>query len=754
MKADLHCHSSHSKRPSDWVLQKIGSNESYTKPVNLYKMARARGMDAVTITDHNTIDGCLEISHLPDTFISCEYTTYFTKTKCKIHTLCWGITPKQHEEINYLREDIYDLIPYLRKNNILHGLAHPLYSINSRLNKAYFKELMELFDRFELNGAKDEWANEYLLTILDSAMKKPYSLTGGSDDHSGLTLTRMHTVAPGRSVPEFLENIRNHNCHPEGRGSTPHTLARNIYSIGLQYLESTGKANGLPNALKKYLLPEDYKVKTSFTQKVFNAFPTSPKGWGKKVAMSWLKHEFDKVDVWSIRHLPIGEQWTRIMEQLTDRHLIELGNKLLDDLTEQKVMDIFTGLGRAGFLYALLAPYIAAYQLFSSMRNLGRDILSDYRPGITPQKIVKFTDNFGKVDGVSKTLKEMVDLAQVTNKDYRLITCLGNQPNHALVKDFVPVGVTVAPEYSEQPLVWPPFLAILDYCFNEGFTHVQAATPGPMGLAGMAVAKIMGAEFQAVYHTEIPQFISQITEHGFMVDLAWRYCTWFYDNADKVFAPSEPSRQNLVAHGLSPEKVRTYPRGIDTDLFSPTKATKEFWSSFGVPHNPFTFLYVGRLSREKNLHLLVKAFRKLRENQEGNYLLAIVGDGDYTKEMQSATENLPVLYTGYLEGETLAQAFASADVFVFPSAADTHGRVILEAQASGLPCIVTDVGGPQENIEEGITGYVVPANEVDPLVDAMRKILNAPLDQMKIKAREHAEKHSLITAFEEYWSMY
>ena len=103
MKIDLHCHSKWSKRPTLWLMQKLGCPESFTEPAELYRLLRQRGMDAVTITDHNVIDAGREIGHLDNVITGCEYTTYFPKDRCKVHVRvptagsaslldlsCWG----------------------------------------------------------------------------------------------------------------------------------------------------------------------------------------------------------------------------------------------------------------------------------------------------------------------------------------------------------------------------------------------------------------------------------------------------------------------------------------------------------------------------------------------------------------------------------------------------------------------------------------------------------------------------------------
>ena len=120
-------------------------------------------------------------------------------------------------------------------------------------------------------------------------------------------------------------------------------------------------------------------------------------------------------------------------------------------------------------------------------------------------------------------------------------------------------------------------------------------------------------------------------------------------------------------------------------------------------------LYVGRVSKEKNLHLLADAFRSMCRTQPDIHL-GVVGDGPWLEEMKAEMADAPCTFTGYLEGQELSAAYASADFFVFPSTTDTFGNVVLEAQASGLPVIVTDQGGPCENLIPGQTGLIVRRN--------------------------------------------
>jgi len=166
-------------------------------------------------------------------------------------------------------------------------------------------------------------------------------------------------------------------------------------------------------------------------------------------------------------------------------------------------------------------------------------------------------------------------------------------------------------------------------------------------------------------------------------------------------------------------------------------------------------LYVGRISKEKDLPLLADAFQELYRSHREVQLI-MVGDGPYLTELRGKMQGVPCTFTGYLEGEDLAKVFASCDLFVFPSTTDTFGNVVLEAQASGLPVVVTDTGGPHENIVPGVTGLVVDAHSSESLLSAIRWFIRSPqaLRQMGRAARQVVEERSFEKAFDETWGLY
>ena len=255
MQADLHVHSRHSTRPSQWFLQKIGCPESFTEPLHLYHIARRRGMSLVTITDHNKIDGVLEIAHLPGVFISEEVTSYFPEDGCKVHVLVYDINEAQHAEIQKLRSNLFDLVAYARKSGITCAVAHPLLAVNDRLTPDHVEKLLLLFSIFELNGDCHPDSNRCMEQLLDQltlndmerladkhqldiVWPPPWRkyLIGGSDDHSSLNIARNFTRVPGASsVAEFFEGINRGLAEAVQRPSSPQNVAHNLYSIAYQF---------------------------------------------------------------------------------------------------------------------------------------------------------------------------------------------------------------------------------------------------------------------------------------------------------------------------------------------------------------------------------------------------------------------------------------------------------------------------------------------------------------------------------------
>ncbi len=799
-KADLHVHSKYSTRPSEWILRKIGCAESYTTPERLYATARARGMHFVTITDHNTIAGSLEIAHLEGAFVSEEITTYFPEDRCKIHVLAHRITEDQHREISRLRENVFDLVHYLIREEIHHAVAHPLYSVNDRLTVEHVEKMLLLFHTFELNGARDDYQNRILLDIVERLTEDdleflaekhgigPLGLTpwkkrfiGGSDDHSALNIACTWTAVDDVStVGEFFSEVGHGRCRVEGMASSPKTLAHNLYSIAYQFyrgklpLERYISRELLLRFVDRALTPggdEEARLMDRLKTTLAAHIPRFPFTRPSSDTMTAvLQREAREVISGNpeINRFLQGrskaprdgeEAWYNFVVAMSDKILRQFADSMMKSLSGADLFHMFHTIGSAGSLYTMLAPYFVSYSVFTKDRGfcdrcltrLGKD-----REEMEPRhlKIAHFTDTFYEVNGVAKTLQLHVKTALKNQKQQAIITC-SPEPDTPGVVNFTPIGTYDMPDYPDMKLFYPPLLSMLHYCYEESFTHIHSATPGPIGLAALAIARILKRPIVSTYHTALPQYVAQLTDDPAMEEIMWRYTLWYYNQMDVTYVPSHAVGDELAAKGIPREKIRFYPRGIDSIRFHPSKRNGFYRSRYRIGDDVVKLLYVGRVSKEKNIELLENVFRRLCQARKGIHLV-VVGDGPHFEAIKRSMADLPVTFTGFIDGEDLCQAYASSDIFVFPSTTDTFGNVILEAQASGLPVVVTDEGGPKENLIPGETGFVIPASDEKQFASVLMGLIDDPdrLGRMKESARRYSEGRSFEKAYIELWDSY
>ncbi|MDO9632374.1 MAG: glycosyltransferase, partial [Humidesulfovibrio sp.] len=766
---DLHVHSKFSTRPSQWILQRMGCPESFTEPKCIYDIARARGMRMVTITDHNTIAGSLEIAHLPEAFVSEEITTYFPEDRCKLHVLAYNITEAHHAEFQRLRENLFDLVPYLRAQGIVHVLAHPLFAVNDRLTPAHFEKALLLFNIFESNGSRDEAQNTFLRQVLqwlrpedmqrladkhgiEPLGETPWikGLVGGSDDHSSLSIARRHTEFDGpASLDNLLDGIRQGRGRVLGNAATPWVMAHNLYGIAYQFYKS--RAGRLPRSHACMRLADTLlhpastgrefrpsllerlkdRARTALYERL--ADENSPQAMLLTEASGIIQAD-QELAAAARGSAPAGtppeELWRRFVMRVSDRLLSRFADKMLASIRSANIFELFHDVASAGSLYALLSPYFLSSELFARERSFTGQCMETFgvrreKKSGTSLRVAHFTDTFAEINGVALTIQQQVELARKYGKDMTCVTC-NAEPLMAGAKNFKPVGSFAMPEYPELTLAYPPFLKMLSWCYEQDFDCILTATPGPMGLAGLAIARILKIPVYGTYHTAFPQYVRLFTEDTSMEDAAWRYMRWFYGQMDAIYAPSRSTAQELAAHGINEGKIVVHPRGVDAERFQPGHRNG-FFDTLGIARN-FKLLYVGRVSREKGLNVLAEAFRTIHAHRP-DIRLVIVGDGPYLDEMRAQLAGLPVVFTGYLKGSALAEAYAGAELFVFPSATDTFGNVVLEAQASGLPVVVTSSGGPREAMVPGRTGLVVPPGDAKALALA---VLELALDRDRL----------------------
>src|SRR6202140_43038 len=239
-RADLHCHSRFSVFK---YFKRANTRDCYNAPEDVYRIAKERGMSFVTLTDHVSIDGALYLLNkhpdMTDFFIGEEVETYFPETNQRIHVGVWGLTEAQHREIQRLRPDIRELIPYMKSQRMIFGVTHLFQNYRMKNVAArYIAELLEMFDIFEaLNGAMASFHNKMVAQLVNSVQKggRRASMIGGSDAHTLKHVAKVHTVSKGETASEFLENIRKGDCFAWGSEMRFPELIADIYLLTIAY---------------------------------------------------------------------------------------------------------------------------------------------------------------------------------------------------------------------------------------------------------------------------------------------------------------------------------------------------------------------------------------------------------------------------------------------------------------------------------------------------------------------------------------
>jgi len=792
-KADLHVHSKHSDRPSEWFLRRIGSPESYADPLEIYRQAQQRGMDFVTISDHNCIRGALEIAHLKATFLSSEITTYFPEDGCKVHVLVLGIDESQFRTIQELRANVYDLHRYLIEEDVIASVSHPLYRVNGRLTTDHVEKLLLMFHRFEeINGVRDRRAAELIRAIfrnltpeliarmadchrIEPTGPEPWKkcFTGGSDDHSGVHIGTAYTVTPlAEGVTEFLAHLRRGEHEAAGGCGGSVMMGHSVYHIAYSYykdrfVRTSGKPTILGELFKKLLEQSNEPPKPAGLGKRLRGL-ASGIVWGRRMQAA---SELERTLVKDISELfSMADQQDSASPLLDERRTFHyacqishvLGysfvRRFVDLLRQGQLLESLQTVAALGPVALSMAPYLAAFAALHKDEDFLKAVAAHFAPvapapPLTPRK-AWITDTYAEVNGVSRTIQAIAAAARRMRWPLTVLTSLDEvPPTKADVKNFPPVGTFPMPEYESQPVAFPPFLEVIEYIERHRFTDLTISTPGPMGLTGLAAARLLGLRTIAIYHTDFVQYVRYLTQDDDMADLTWKYMVWFYDQAHTVLVPTECYRQHLIDHGFESDKLRVMTRGVDSQCFQPGKRDPAFFDRYGLDGS-LKFLYVGRVSREKDIDHLVEGFDRLRARGHAASLV-IVGDGPYRKELQARCQGRPIAFTGLLEGEELAIAYASADVMVFPSTTDTFGNVVLEAQASGLPVIVSDLGGPGEIVQGHDSGIVVNHQEPQALADAMERLYQSPELRADLRARglRNAMDCTWEKVLESLWSM-
>jgi glycosyltransferase involved in cell wall biosynthesis len=352
-------------------------------------------------------------------------------------------------------------------------------------------------------------------------------------------------------------------------------------------------------------------------------------------------------------------------------------------------------------------------------------------------RIALVTENFlPKLDGVTRTLAMLLEYLHTRGHAALVLGPRGAPRRYAGARIYGTPGLPL-PFYPELRALLPsPGLERRLARFRPDIIHV--AEPMLLGAMGIVWAQRLGIPLISSYHTNLAAYCSYF-RLGMLETPVWAYRRMLHNACDATLCPSPSTARELRGQGF--ERVDLWPRGVDATLFHPARRSLAWRRSItGDERRPIA-LSVGRLSHEKNLGVLIEAWNAL---QGRDAHLVIVGDGPARGDLERTLAGPTVTFTGYLRGEALAEVYASADLFVFPSLTETFGQVALEAMASGLAVLGFDADGVRDLVRDGETGLLAPCGEQATFTRMFSLLLDEPQlrARMGLRARAAAEQRT------------
>lgn len=335
-----------------------------------------------------------------------------------------------------------------------------------------------------------------------------------------------------------------------------------------------------------------------------------------------------------------------------------------------------------------------------------------------PLRIALFTGNYNHIeDGVSRTLGRLVGYLLDEGHEVIVVGPTIDEPLRQPGR-FVAVPSVALPGRPEYRVStgFPKSVQATIEEFAPDIVHI--ATPDVLGHRALTWAKKRRYPVVTTYHTHFASYLDYY-KLGVTEPVLWAFFRRFYNRCDEVYAPTPTMRDALVTHGIT-STVRLWPRGIEADRFRPEARSDDWRQQHGFAPDDVVVSFVSRLVKEKGVDLFADTVRALQT--EGLPVRAlVVGDGP---ERSSFQEALPTaVFTGHLGGDEIATAYASSDLFLFPSETETFGNVTLEAMASQLAVVAADAAGSASLVEDGRTGRLCPPRDTSAFVDATRALV-------------------------------
>ena len=354
-------------------------------------------------------------------------------------------------------------------------------------------------------------------------------------------------------------------------------------------------------------------------------------------------------------------------------------------------------------------------------------------------------------DGVTRVMYKMFEGALARRHDVMAFTSTLPDPEDRIIP-MHKVRSVVLPLQKNYRIAIPGYQMFAKELTAFGPDLIHINSPCTLGFGAMKYAREFDIPIVATYHTHFPTY-PRYYGLSALEELTWKVSRYLYNRMDRTFVPTSPILDELKEHDI--DRLEYLPNGVDLDLFNPNRRSLSWRENITENSKPVV-LFVSRLVWEKDLAVLADAYQILRHKRR-DFEMVIVGDGHAKEEFQKMMPDAHFL--GYQSGQTLAESYASADIFVFPSTTETFGLVTIEAMASGLAPVAAKIGGAAGIIEEGTSGLFAKPLSADDLAQSVERLLNDGQLRRTLargalqRAQEFSWKNILIQLFDSYQSV-
>ena len=615
-RIDLHVHSRYSDDADNGYIKLLKAKECYTAPEEVYHRAKKRGMDFVTLTDHDTIEGALQLQHYPDFLPGEEITAFFPEDGAKVHVVALNITESQHHEFSRLRHHIYDLVAFLNQENIPHFIAHPFFRMNRQLSIEHFEKMLLLFKAFEVKNGGKALVPDALLTKILSQLtperlwqlaekhdlmpvgERPWIKTrvAGSDDHGGIFIGMPHTRFPkATSISELLSFLKQGQCHPEGHGGSALNVAHSIQSVVFQYAKSRRiKSSAVQSDLIRHFLgmifennsqdPVQSRVEKAFlftTMAVKNVIP--PKKSPMKQMLRQIVREV-KRDPHLLQFLKQGVTFSHETNirffNVIDRLCNQTIRTCIDfDSQQSKSRVLQDKLKLAAGLVLLMIPYFASAKTESRDRDLmyqaqERFLSSQDR---TPFKTGVLSNKSASALPKSAKLKSFLPQEFISGHEWCYFGVAQSERKDEAVHDFAAVTSIRLP-WGNARYDLPPILQVVHHLIESNARALYVHDFGPMTL----LAAFMGPHVLCVpsyarypYH-QIRQLLEAIPSPETR-EIITRILAFVYRQFHQVRVISRVAYEHAIALGIPGNLIKKSERHEVVDLLDLAKPPSLFW---------------------------------------------------------------------------------------------------------------------------------------------------------------------------------